>query len=205
MKKFLFAFLLLCTTIFAAQAQFELGIRGGISSLNFDPMPIITGDQSIEVAFNDASYGIHVGLFARIGDRLYLQPEILFNSNTVDYDVTDISGSDLLKERYQFVDVPVLLGIKLANVLRIQAGPVGHIFVNSTSEITEKIRNYEQTFQNMTYGYQVGVGFDFGRLIVDLKYEGNLDEYNEHFTINGTEYMFDGSPARLIASVGLLF
>lgn len=203
MKKFLFLSLLLCT-VFAAQAQFKFGIRGGISSLNFDPQPIVTGDESLKVAFEDAAYGVHGGIFARIGEKIYIQPEILFNSNTVDYDVTDISGSELLKERYQFVDVPLLLGVKLG-FLRLQAGPVGHIFVNSTSEIADKFSNYEQTFEDMTYGYQAGIGFDLGKLIVDLKYEGNFEKYGEHFTINGTEYMFDGAPARLIASVGLAF
>lgn len=203
MKKFLFLSLLLCT-VFAAQAQFKFGIRGGISSLDFDPMPIITGDESLEVAFQDASYGVHGGIFARIGKKVYLQPEILFNSNTVDYNVTDFSGSELLKERYQFVDIPLLVGVKLG-FLRVQAGPVGHIFVNSTSEIAEKFSNYEQTFEDMTYGYQAGIGFDLGKLVVDLKYEGNFEKYGEHFTFNDTQYMFDGAPARLIASLGLTF
>ncbi|MFK7934387.1 MAG: porin family protein [Saprospiraceae bacterium] len=203
MKKFLFLSFLLCT-VFATQAQFKFGLRGGISSLDFDPMPIITGDESLKVAFNDASYGVHGGVFARIGNKIYIQPEILFNSNTVDYDVTDFSGTELLKERYQFVDIPLLVGFKMG-FFRVQAGPVGHIFVNSTSELGDKVQNYQQTFEDMTYGYQAGIGLDLGKLIVDVKYEGNFDRFGEHFTIDGTQYMFDGAPARLVASVGLAF
>lgn len=204
MKKFLFLSLMMCC-VFAAQAQFKFGVRGGVSSLNFDPMPIITGDETFQVAFEEANYGVHAGVFARIGDKIYLQPEVVFNSNTVDYNVTNIATTELLRERYQFVDIPLMLGIKMG-VFRLQAGPVGHLFVNSNSEIVDKFSNIDATFEEMTYGYQAGIGLDLGKkLIIDIKYEGNFDKYGEHFTINGTEYMFDGAPARLIASLGIAF
>ena len=205
-KTIMFAVLLSCA--FAAQAQFKAGLRLGLSTTSLDPQSIMTNDQSLSIALEEANYGIHAGVFARISlAAFYIQPEVLFNSSSADFKITELGSSvdEILQERYQYVDVPILVGLKMGP-LRLQAGPVGHFFINSASEIKDKVTNYQQTFDDMSLGYQAGIGLDIGKkILLDLKYEGNFSKFGNHINIDGNAYEFDQNPARIVASLGIAF
>lgn len=212
MKKILVLLLLSCFISSRAQAQddgFRLGLRAGVSSTNLETENLFSSENSnnFQLAIENANYGYHVGLFARMGRKLYLQPEILFNSNSIDYKYTDLSNgetvSSILKEKYQYVDIPLMVGAKLG-FFRIQGGAVGHIFLNSDTELTA-IQEFTQNFKDLTLGWQAGIGLDLGRFLIDLKYEGNFNHAGEHIVISGNQYQFSQMPTRMIASLGFAF
>jgi len=203
----LFAFLLVCT---AAQAQFQFGVKAGLSSTNLQADQLIlqneNGTDAIGLSIKDAKYGYHFGVAARIGKKFYIQPEVVFNSTTMDYDLEGFSENivDKVKsETFQNLDIPVLVGVKMGP-LRLNAGPVGHVFINSSSELTD-VEGYEQKFDNMTLGWQAGLGLDIKKFNIDLRYEGNFSEYGDHINFLGEQYSFDEQPGRLVASVGFMF
>lgn len=194
-----------------ANAQFNIGILGGLSSYNL-PGNIIhvnNGTDSLDLSVDKARYGYHFGIFLR-GQvhKFYIQPEFIFNSNRVDYKLNDFSLdtnsiSGIRNERYQYLDVPIMLGLKF-NFFRINAGPVGHIFINSRSELTD-INGYDQKFKQMTLGWQGGIGFDISWLTLDLRYEGNFNKFGDHIHIGNNSFAFANTPSRFIASLGICF
>ncbi len=126
----------------------------------------------------------------------------MFNSNRTDYKIGESSAGDVIKnEKYQFLDIPVLVGAKLGPV-RLQVGPVGHYFLKSTSELKD-FKGYEARFKQMTWGWQGGLNIGFKRVSLDFRYEGNFSKLGDHITFFGDQYHFSDSPARLI--VGLNF
>lgn len=206
MKKFLFvalAFTLFCTV--AAEAQVRFGLRAGLSSDNLGKKTIDTEDGSIGI--KDARFGYHIGAFARLGaGKIYVQPELLFNSSRVDFEVTDFSeglANTVLHEKYRNLDIPIGIGYK-AGILRLQVAPVGHVHLSSNSELGD-LPDFEEDFKTLTLGWQAGVGLDLWKVILDLKYEGNFSKFGDHLMVGGEELDFDTSPSRLILSLGVSF
>ncbi len=207
MKKQVIWALALSIVPFFTHAQVQFGVRAGLSTPNLDKETI---DQNgLNLAILDANYGFHLGLFSRfpLGEKLYLQPELLFNSNTVDFNVTDMSEglvNTVLNEKYQNLDIPFMLGYKIGP-LRLEAGPVGHVFIASKSELDDELSTYDQRFNDFNLGYQTGVGLDIWRLLVDVRYEGSFSNFGEHMQVGGEQIRFSQNPSRWVMTVGLAF
>lgn len=192
--------------------QFKFGIRGGLNTTDLTPSQLLIKNSNdvsnFSLSVKEANYGIHFGIFtqAQIGN-FFIQPEILFNSNSVNYEVDDFSLSGtanfIKNEQFQNLDIPVMLGFKFGP-LRLGGGPVAHVFLNSTSELFD-FDGYEQDFKELTWGYQAGVGLDIWKFVLDLRYEGNFTKYGDHLVFFGENYQFNDNPSRIIASVGFAF
>ena len=215
MFKQLFSACVLCLlcTLASAQNSNRFGIRAGVSTTDINADDLLITDnaamQQLRIGIQEAGYGYHFGVFGQLrGKRFFLQPEILFNSNSVDFRVTDLATSqsvpEILNERYQYLDIPINAGLRVGKILRLQGGLVGHIFINNVSELTQ-IENYEERFDEFTYGWQAGLGLDLSIFALDLKYEGNFENFGSHIIVDGQEYQFDQSPTRLVASLGVTF
>jgi hypothetical protein len=173
MKKYLLSAALLIAVCISAKAQFSIGIKGGVnySKINSDNL------KSSSVA------GYQAGLFARIGDGLYLQPEVYLSSTGGDFDSNDNTYS--ARVRFTNLNVPLLLGLKFGpkNLnFRVMAGPIYTSVLSKTfSESVSNAYNDFGKYKNSTLGYQAGAGVDLGPITADLRYEGNLNDINPNF------------------------
>lgn len=197
-----------------ANSQIKFGIRAGLNTTEVEPNSLlITNRNDVEefkLDLDNARYGYHLGLFIQANSEfLFIQPEVWFRSSSADFTVEDVQNgmaSEVFTERYQYIDIPVQVGIRLGPV-RLGCGPVGHLFINSVTEFIDDTRvdDYEKRFDDITLGYVAGLGVDIWNFHVDLTYEGNFSRFGSHFTFYGREYAFDTSPARLIGTVGISF
>lgn len=202
--------LLAFLSIHQLNGQIALGIKGGLATFDVKPGDLVILNQNDAEAFrlkiDDAKYGIHIGFFLQAKtNAVFVQPEILFNSNTINYQIEDIATGDLriLDETYQNLDIPLIVGFR-AGPLRLGGGPVGHLAISSSSDLFD-LDGYDQNFKNMTWGWQAGLGLDFWKLHIDLRYESNLSNFGDHLTFFGEQYEFDDKPSRIIASLGISF
>jgi hypothetical protein len=194
-----------------AAAQTKLGVKGGLSTFDLDARELVVvdegGAQQLALSIADAKYGIHLGFFLQVGlGNFFFQPELIFNSNTVDYRIEDLAsgGPDEIRdENFQYLDLPFIVGFRTGPV-RIGAGPVGHLFLSSTSDLFD-FQGYDQNFDELTIGWQAGIGIDLWKLHIDARYEGNFTEFGNHIIFYGNQYSFDTTPSKLIASVGISF
>ncbi len=206
MKKLVFltlAFLMLPLSI---EAQSKFGVRAGISTANLYKETV--EESNLKIAIKEANYGVHFGIFARVfvSTRFYLQPELLVNSNSVDFEINDPGDglfNKILKEKYQYLDIPLMLGCQLGP-LRLEGGPVGHAYLASKTELDE-VDKYEQRFNDFTLGYQAGIGLDIWKFLIDVRYEGNFNDFGEHMHIGGQQIDFSQSPTRWIMTIGYTF
>jgi hypothetical protein len=191
--------------IASSHAQlFSTGLKGGLQTQINKPdgISVGSGDSSFGLEVDQFRFGTQFGAWFRFGNRIFIQPELVFNSNRTDYQVkqNNIAGA-VFSEKYNTLDVPVLLGFKLGPV-RVQGGPVGHVFLSSKSDLVD-ISGYDEKFKDMTWGYQAGLNIGFGRLSADLRYEGNFSNTGDHIRFFGDQYNFSNNPNRLI--LGLHF
>ncbi len=204
MKKIILLVSALFLLSLSAEAQIKWGLRGGLSSYNVNEE--ISKGNGISVAIDNADYGYHLGLFGRIkfGKHIYLQPEAVFNSNTVNLTIKDITQVGVFREKYQNLDIPLMLGLKFGP-LRLEGGPAGHVRIASKSELNNNGGPYEHRFNDFTLGYQTGIGLEVWKILVDLRYEGNLTKFGDHINIGNKELPFSDRLNRWILSVGFSF
>ncbi|GAB2772386.1 hypothetical protein GCM10027275_14080 [Rhabdobacter roseus] len=142
-----------------------------------------SANPSIRIGENTTRLtGFVGGVFARFGNSLYLQPELLLSQKGGTFNVyrdgltNDRNEVDV---RFTNLDVPVMVGIRIGQVLRLNAGPVASLQLAQNGGLREALNevgavSVRDNFNRAALGYQAGVGFDIGNLSLDLRYEGNV-------------------------------
>lgn len=215
MKQFSKVFIVLITLlVFQQSANAQIlswGVRLGAASTNINATPLTVYQNnvnmdSLQMIVSDANYGIHGGLYARVKlGPLYVQPEILFNSESYEYTIDDFSGngsSEMLNDRFNTLDIPIMIGLKTGPI-RLQGGPIGSVLISNDNQLETLSETYERQLSNLTWGYQAGVGVDIGSVNVDLKYEGGLNTLADSYEIYGNSYQFDSRVNRWVLTIGL--
>lgn len=149
-------FSLSITAVTLAQSGSGFGIKAG---LNYNA----NGDYFESISSNaqnpDGNIGYHVGLYGKIGDKLYFKPELVYTSTKSDYD------SDTFK--MQKIDAPLLIGLNLIGPVGVFAGPSFQYILDSEfSGIS--ISDIENDF---SVGLNFGIGLNLKKIGVDLRYE----------------------------------
>ncbi len=190
MKRIFLITTVLTLIAFTSHAQFTFGPKVGISS---SKMAVADAEN---ISSGDASVGFHAGLFARISILgFYIQPEALFTSTNgqiiLDESIADNAAS-VQELTYNKVDVPVMLGFKIGPIFRINAGPSFSFILNQDirNDAGASFDNVKQNYNDANIGYQVGVGLDISKIIIDLKYENNLNALGESVTVPGINEPF---------------
>jgi hypothetical protein len=194
MKKHLFALLFLLTTS-QAFSQNGIGIKAGLSSSKLD-------FKNENFVPSDAQTGYHIGVFGRFGGSLFVQPELLFTQTKGDFAfVPDgVAGSpapENYSAKFNRLDVPVMIGFRVFRLVRVMAGPIASININTDLKGAPATVG-DANFKNSTFGYQAGLGIDIGNLSVEGKYEGGLSKVSE----NIGSYSTDNRLNQWVLSVG---
>lgn len=195
MKKtfLLLAFAIMSMTAFA-QSEQGFGIKGGLNYAG-------NGDyfDSAENAWKnpDKNVGYHLGIFGKLGDDIYLRPELVYTKISSDYDGDKFDMAKL--------DLPVLLGVKVIGPLQVFGGPAFQYILDTDFDATGiTINDVENDF---TVGMNLGAGVSFGKLGIDLRYERGFSDNEATFinaNIGGSEDRIDTRPDQLILSVALV-
>ena len=175
MKKYLLSAALMIAVCISANAQFSLGIKGGVnfSKINADNL-------------NESSKtGYQAGVFARIGSAFYLQPEVYISSTGGNFSTTD--GYYHASIDFTNLSVPLLVGHTFGSKslnFRLMVGPV-YTYAFDKNESFSGVANGAITdfghYNNSTIGFQAGGGVDIGPITADIRYEGGLSAISNDF------------------------
>ncbi|HKK60935.1 MAG TPA: outer membrane beta-barrel protein, partial [Bacteroidales bacterium] len=108
----------------SGHGQIKFGIRGGLNTTEVSPNSLLITNRSevneFKLDLEQARYGYHLGLFLQANSQfLFIQPEVWFRSSSAEFLVEDVQngmGSEKFTERYQYIDIPVQLGMRLGPV-----------------------------------------------------------------------------------------
>ncbi len=196
LKKSVFIAAILAFMSFNMNAQIgnSFGLKGG---LNYGG----NGDYFRSIDANaqnpDRNIGYHVGVFGKIGTKLYFRPELVYTATKSEYDNADF---DMTK-----IDAPLLVGLKIIGPLSVFAGPsLQYILDTEYNGIT--IDDIENDF---SVGLNFGVAVNFNKIGVDLRYERGFSD-NEAVFINNNigpnaVSRIDTRPEQLILSLSIAF
>lgn len=205
MKNLLITILLITLTSTILTGQIEFGLKAGLSSYDLAEHKFVNTSE-LNLAVKNSRYGFHAGIYGRIGiGFLFVQPEVLFNSSSANLTLTEYTQGDTLRQlfssKYREIDIPVLIMLS-PSIFKIYAGPVGHYFLNSVTDINSKSKIREE-FKKLSYGYQFGGGITLDKFTIDLRYEGNFGNRYNSIELGGEDFVFDKSPSRIMLSVWL--
>jgi hypothetical protein len=171
------------------QAQgdlFAFGIKGGVNLARFrgDQYNFSSG-QAFLRSVNKDQVGAIGGVFFRFGSKFFVQPEAVLSQKGGKFQILrdnqGVNDPRDLDVRFTNLDVPVLVGIRIGEVLRLNLGPVASLRLSDNGNLKDTFNQYsgqsvDQVFRQAVLGYQAGIGLDFGKLNFDVRYEGNLTD-----------------------------
>lgn len=214
-------FVALCAIFISFQASaqydpaFRFGIKAGANLSNINgsnDLSLNSGGNAFNFKDNDnRSLGFVGGVFFRFGKNAYIQPEVLLSQKGGEFNVykDGLQNKDgKVDVRFSNLDVPILFGVRVAKLFRINVGPMASLRMSSNGKIGDSfddIAGSNAEFKNrLAYGYQAGVGFDFGRLSLDVRYEGNFTDVVKVKFDNATTAAQFGKKSNLFqATLGL--
>lgn len=167
--------------------QLELGVKAGISSNTIGISDLQGLDLSTE-RNSTYNFGIY-GRLKVIGLGLYVQPELIYNTRASNFTLNSptLNEPTIFAHKAHYVDVPVLVGWKFLGLLRVYAGPNFQFLLSQDTNIPEVTGNTltQENLKDRTTGVQIGVGADFLKIRVDLKYDFNTSDMGSAFSFNG--------------------
>ncbi|NQU31667.1 MAG: PorT family protein [Bacteroidetes bacterium] len=187
MKKILLIIsaVLIVTTI---QAQFHFGPQIGYTA---SKLTTNTSDVTSSVKNN-----FLFGAFVRLGEKIYVQPEVNWLTQGGIWENTEGTGIDQVTNRltmtYKTIQIPVSLGwriidLKIANI-RIFGGMAANIATDKVMKINDITQPIDDAdWKSVVWQYQVGAGVDVLMFALDVKYMGGLN------TLNKQDFVWDGT------------
>jgi hypothetical protein len=170
---------LLITVILFAQAvnaQFAAGVKAGANLTKID-------GKSFKEEFRT---GYLVGGFAMIGlgEKLALQPEVLWNQSASRVDTnfktvyqTAFEEVKNGKVKLNYLSVPILLNYKLiGSFLSLQAGPQFGILINKDKTLLE---NGKQAFKSGDFSMLGGAQVKISKFVGSARYVVGLNNLND--------------------------
>jgi hypothetical protein len=189
MKKLLLIALCAVGINYTASAQydpaFRFGIKAGanLSNISGNDLSLGTGGNAFNFKDNsDRTLGFAGGVFFRFGKGFYVQPEVLLSQKGAKFNFDNSVNDGKVDVRFSNLDVPLLFGVRIAKFFRINAGPMASLRLSNNGKLSDSFNdvtgsNSKAEFNDrLAFGYQAGVGFDFGRMSLDVRYEGNFND-----------------------------
>lgn len=167
-KILLFAAMLFISSSLMAQGGFRLGIKGGA----------ILGKMEGKAFKDQFTLGYQIGGFATIplGERLAIQPEVLFNQ-------TNLDTSDQFSEIYAFNDIadiqlrylsiPIMINYNLNKYLTLQFGPQFGIMIDQDKSL---LQNGKDAFKNEHFALAAGLQVNLMKFRVYGRFSGGLTD-----------------------------
>lgn len=172
MKKLstLLLFILIIGNVFSQETK--LGIKGG---LNYS---YIHGSDVKDI---DPNFTYHVGAILKIGftDFVALQPELLFSIKGTNDDVYDV---DL-----NYLDLPILLKVKLGDVFSIHAGPQLS-YLLSVNQKEQSLVEFEEQIKDFDLGVAGGLELEMkSGLSVGARYSFSVESIGDDYSLESAQ------------------
>jgi hypothetical protein len=176
-----------------AQTGSAYGIKIGLNySANGDYIESITNNAQNP----DRNLGYHIGVFGKIGNKLYFRPELIYTATKSDYDSDQFSVKK--------IDAPLLVGLKILGPISVFAGPSLQYILDTEFDGI----NIDSIEEDFSIGLNFGIGLNLKKIGIDLRYERGISNNEAIFIRNNLETSItskiDTRPDQLILSLSIV-
>jgi hypothetical protein len=183
MKKFILVLAALTFSIAAYSQGFEIGIKGGLNITSAGAVKNLV--PGVGISSKNTYNG---GVYGRFKIKLigvFVQPELVYNTRGYNFNITEpITNTTInIKQQAYYIDMPVLVGLKMFKFLRVYAGPnFQYLLKNEITGIDDIVDFKKTDMKKANTGVQIGFGLDLSKFRVDLKYDFNPTDMGSPFS-----------------------
>jgi len=204
MKTKIFIIALITFACQSATAQVNYGIKGG---LNLNASEVSLGSDNFD---SDDSSGYHAGVWMRVKVPvvgIYVRPEVIYTSLSSEYSIPLIGQAKFNLNR---IDVPVLLGMKFIGVGNFFIGPSFQYILDSDFSVAGIDLEQDDAKEDINVGFQIGLGIEFWKLGIDVRYETAFSKAESAFTDSAAEaalnnFKIDNQPNQFLLGLSYKF
>ena len=177
--------------LISAQTESGFGIKAGV---NYNA----NGDYFDALATNaenpERNIGYHIGVFGKLGNEVYVKPELIFTSTKSDY---SSNVFDMKK-----IDAPILVGVKVLGPLSVFGGPAFQYILDSKFEGI----SVNDIDKDLSMGLNFGIGLNLKKVGLDIRYERGFTENGASFLNNNNidTDRIHTRPDQLIVSLSIM-
>ncbi len=152
---------------------------------------------------NGLKHNMLVGVFMRIGKKIYIQPEVNYMTQGSVFKFPLTGGSASFVEQnvsLKSIQVPLSLGWRILNAkvvkLRIFGGATANFIINKDIQHVLHPGEYltKDDFKDLQWQYQLGVGVDVLMFAIDVKYYGGINDlFNGNVTYDNQTHAVSGA------------
>ena len=192
MKKFILVLATLTFSIAAYSQGFEIGIKGGVNITAAGAVKDLV--PGVDIASKNTYNG---GVYGRLKIKLigiFVQPELVYNTRGYNFNITANGITYNIKQQAYYLDVPVLVGLKVFKFLRVYAGPNFQYLLKNEITGIDNIVSFQKTdMKKANTGVQIGFGLDLSKFRLDVKYDFNPTDMGSPFSYQGKEQLIKTS------------
>jgi outer membrane protein with beta-barrel domain len=181
MKKIglLISVVLIVTSI---QAQFHFGPQIGFTSSKLT--------TNLDEYTSEFKSNFLFGAFARIGEKIYVQPEINWLTQGGIWESGSLNQK--VEMKYKTVQIPVSVGWRIIDLKLVNIKVFGGVAANIATNKEMKINDIDEPltdadWNDLAWQYQIGAGVDVLMFAVDVKYMGGINNLYK-----GDSFEYDG-------------
>lgn len=176
MKKSILVLSLMLLTSIAFSQKFTLGPLAG-----FNSSKLTTNYPELK---EEAKANFLFGAFLRFGEKVYLQPEVIYTTKGGVFS-NDLGTGGKQTVKLSQLEIPAMIGFRLINIgianIRVMGGPMAGIVMNKEVTVNEFVNDPipEASFKDLQWAMQIGAGVDILFLTLDVRYEIGLNNIYE--------------------------
>ncbi|MFT5156558.1 MAG: hypothetical protein ACI83I_001106 [Bacteroidia bacterium] len=196
-KTILISFVLLFFITSSIQAQIGIKALGLKAGVNYGESVIKEtfkdGGTDFTYATHEADVALSWGLFTRLKVLNYFfQPEIMASSQNTRMKLSSADFDSFLTLKQNRFDIPLMIGFSKMDKIRAFTGPVyTRLLENRVMTDEFLFKESKELFKNGTWAWQLGFGFDLGRLAIDMRYETSLGRLKYEVQLRNQTFKFD--------------
>ena len=185
MKNFILVIAALTFSLAAYSQGFEIGIKSGLNIAAASAVKDLVPGVGIS-SKNTYNFGVYGRLKIKL-IGIFVQPELVYNTRGYNFDITANGKTYNIKQQAYYLDVPVLVGLKMFKFLRVYAGPnFQYLLKNEITGVDDVVAlaiDLKKTdMKKANTGVQIGFGLDLSKFRVDVKYDFNPTDMGSPFS-----------------------
>jgi hypothetical protein len=205
MKKIILALVLILAFSTGGVSYGQLNLKIG-PKVGFNASQLHTNLDSISSQFKS---GFQIGIFVRMGKKVYLQPEFYYTTQGGVFESTVQNWKQNIK--LGSLNIPVLVGVSFINSsllnVRILAGPAVSIVVNKKigeSNVSNAIYGpiTDSDIKNVNWYIQAGAGVDIWKFTFDIRYQLGLNKIIDNVSFQNKTVNFNTTNNVWVVSLG---
>lgn len=148
----------------------------------------------VSTSNTESEVGYQFGGFYRVNiDKIYVQPEVLFSKIKTQLVFNDFNGvpnfNPLAQFEFNTLEIPINIGYRIGN-LRLMMGPSFSFLLSGERSFLNDIEKVTSDYNRSNFMWHWGIGGDFDRIFVDIKYESGLSKTGESLSnLIGREFV----------------